>query len=307
MDAEKFSTAVEQFLSGAFDVLGGMVSRPMEHTAQAPAPATDLAGYLSDHAVALFGYLQADGGGVAMLLKTADAGKIAAMVLEGELSEKDALDDDDRATLTELSSVVLPGGITGVLQTMGHDALEMEATQVDDSGAGAAEAVSQTLGPDPVVVPFGFNIGDDLESDGILLFSAKLSDAPAAPEPAGGAELTPEEMSDILSGFEGDLSDASPVIDDAGGGGPLPSNLDMVLDIRLVATARLGRAEIPIGEILNYGPGSIIDVGQSVDEPVDLLVNNKLIARGDVVVVDEKFGLRITEIVSQKERIESLR
>jgi flagellar motor switch protein FliN/FliY len=58
---------------------------------------------------------------------------------------------------------------------------------------------------------------------------------------------------------------------------------------------------------MKLGPGSIIEVGHMVDEPVDLLVNGKLIARGDVVVVDEKFGLRITEIVSARERIESLR
>jgi flagellar motor switch protein FliN/FliY len=86
-----------------------------------------------------------------------------------------------------------------------------------------------------------------------------------------------------------------------------PRNIDMVLDIQLVAMARLGRIEMPIGEILNLGPGSIIEVGHLVDEPVDLFVNNKLIARGDVVVVDEKLGLRITEIISPRERIESLR
>ena len=84
-------------------------------------------------------------------------------------------------------------------------------------------------------------------------------------------------------------------------------NLDMVLDIRLTATARLGRVEMPISDILSLGPGSIVEVGHLVDEPVELLVNEKLIARGDVVVVDEKFGLRITEIVSARERIESLR
>lgn len=84
-------------------------------------------------------------------------------------------------------------------------------------------------------------------------------------------------------------------------------NLDMVLDINLVATARLGRIEMPIADILALGPGSIIEVGHLVDEPVELLVNDKLIARGEVVVVDEKFGLRITEILSPRERIESLR
>lgn len=88
---------------------------------------------------------------------------------------------------------------------------------------------------------------------------------------------------------------------------PMPSNMDMILDIRLMATARLGRIEMPIADILALGPGSIFEVGRAVDEPIDLLVNDKLIARGDVVVVDEKFGIRITEIVSTRERIESLR
>lgn len=88
---------------------------------------------------------------------------------------------------------------------------------------------------------------------------------------------------------------------------PQAKNMEMVLDIRLTVTARLGRIEMPIGDILGLGPGSIIEVGHLVDEPVELLVNDKLIARGDVVVVDEKFGLRITEIISPRERIESLR
>ena len=69
---------------------------------------------------------------------------------------------------------------------------------------------------------------------------------------------------------------------------------------------RLGKVDIPLSEILSFGPGSIIEVGHLIDEPVELLVNDKLIARGDVVVVDEKFGLRITEIISPQERIESL-
>jgi flagellar motor switch protein FliN/FliY len=84
-------------------------------------------------------------------------------------------------------------------------------------------------------------------------------------------------------------------------------NIDRVLDITLVATARLGRVEMSIGDILNLGPGSIIDVGRMIDEPVDLLVNEKLIARGDVVVIEEKFGIRITEIITPEQRIETLR
>jgi flagellar motor switch protein FliN/FliY len=81
----------------------------------------------------------------------------------------------------------------------------------------------------------------------------------------------------------------------------------MIMGVSLTATARLGRVEMPISEILSLGPGSIVDVGHMVDDPIELYVNDRLIARGEVVVVDEKFGLRITHIVSPEERIESLR
>ncbi len=85
------------------------------------------------------------------------------------------------------------------------------------------------------------------------------------------------------------------------------ANLQMVMDIELSVVARLGELEMPIYEILRLGPGAILEIDKLVDEPVELLVNDKLVARGDVVVVDEKFGIRITEIVSQQKRIESLR
>lgn len=307
MNPKKFAPAVEQFLNGVFDVLGGMVSRTVEHTAQPPGPAEALETHLADFAVALHGKLRDDAGGAAILLKTADAGKIAAMVLEGDLTEKEALDDDDRGTLAELTSVVIPAGLTAFLLHAELPGTEVDATEVHDGGVDARDAVALSVGEKATLVPFTYKLGDDLEGDGRLLFSENLSAPATDKRTVVGPELTPEEMSDILSGFDGDLTDTSALTNDAHPANLTPSNLGMVLDIRLVATARLGRAEVPIADILNYGPGSIIEVGQSVDEPVELLVNNKLIARGDVVVVDEKFGLRITEIVSQKERIESLR
>lgn len=87
---------------------------------------------------------------------------------------------------------------------------------------------------------------------------------------------------------------------------PGTENLDVVLDLELTAAALLGGVEMPIGQILSLAPGSIIEMDRLVDEPIDLLVNDKLVARGEVVVVDEKFGVRITEVVSTRERIEVL-
>ena len=83
-------------------------------------------------------------------------------------------------------------------------------------------------------------------------------------------------------------------------------NLDMLLDIPLSVTVELGRTKQAIRDILNLSTGSIVELDKLAGEPVDILVNNKLIAKGEVVVIDENFGVRVTEIISQKERIRNL-
>lgn len=85
------------------------------------------------------------------------------------------------------------------------------------------------------------------------------------------------------------------------------SNLNMLLDIPLQVTVELGRTKRSIKEILEFSQGSIIELDKLAGEPVDILVNQKLIAKGEVVVIDENFGVRVTDIVSQQERIKNLR
>jgi flagellar motor switch protein FliN/FliY len=84
-------------------------------------------------------------------------------------------------------------------------------------------------------------------------------------------------------------------------------NLDMLLDIPLEVTVELGRTKRSIKEILELAPGSIVELDKLAGEPVDILVNHRLIAKGEVVVIDENFGVRVTDIVSQKERLKNLR
>jgi flagellar motor switch protein FliN/FliY len=83
--------------------------------------------------------------------------------------------------------------------------------------------------------------------------------------------------------------------------------IDMLLDVTLPIAIELGRTNMSIEDVLNLGPGSIVELNKLAGEPVDLLINEKLIARGEVVVVDENFGIRITTMVSQQDRIKSLR
>jgi len=87
---------------------------------------------------------------------------------------------------------------------------------------------------------------------------------------------------------------------------PENKNLDMILDIPLVVTVELGRTKMLINDLLQLGQGSIIELSKLLGEPLEILINEKLVARGEVVVVHEKFGVRLTDIVSPLERIESL-
>jgi len=84
------------------------------------------------------------------------------------------------------------------------------------------------------------------------------------------------------------------------------SAIDLLLDVTLQVTVELGRARMKIGEILGLRNGSVIELDRLAGEPADILINGTLIAKGEVVVVDEKFGVRIIEVVSRAKRIASL-
>ena len=84
------------------------------------------------------------------------------------------------------------------------------------------------------------------------------------------------------------------------------NNLDLLMDVQVVLTVELGRTKKYVKDILSLGEGSILELDKLAGEPVDLFINGKLIAKGEVVVIDENFGVRVTEIVSPAERIASL-
>ncbi len=81
------------------------------------------------------------------------------------------------------------------------------------------------------------------------------------------------------------------------------SAIDRVLDVRLTLSVELGRREMLVQDVLKVGQGTIIDLQKNASDPVDVLINGKLLARGEVVVVDESFGVRITQLVDPIERV----
>jgi flagellar motor switch protein FliN len=93
---------------------------------------------------------------------------------------------------------------------------------------------------------------------------------------------------------------------DGGGAAPAPKNIDFILDIPMQVTVQVGSTKMVIRDLLQLGQGSVIELEKLAGEPMEVLVNNKLVARGEVVVVNEKFGIRLTDVISAAERVQQL-
>lgn len=318
MNVKAAQVIADGMLKGAFDVFDAMLSLSCKFDAQ-PAEAADeprLAEALIQCPVVLQGRIQNQLGAVALLFSTRAALQLAALVQESEAAGQEDLQPQDKAVLRDVAEPALGGGVTNLMERFGRNVEQLEAVEVLDAASSNAAELLALHGGAAVLVPFSYNGGEGWRGEAFAVYSEAMESlVPASLLKTTGstgdlsreAALTPAEIGDILSGFDPDSMEEAPTTRPPAPSRQAPSNLDMVLDIRLVATARLGRVEMPLGDILALGPGSIIEVGQMVDEPVELLINEKLVARGDVVVVDEKFGLRITEIISARERIETLR
>jgi flagellar motor switch protein FliN len=84
-------------------------------------------------------------------------------------------------------------------------------------------------------------------------------------------------------------------------------NLDVILDVPVTLSMEVGRTRIPIRNLLQLNQGSVVELDRAAGEPLDVYVNGTLIAHGEVVVVNEKFGIRLTDVISPQERIRKLR
>ncbi len=127
-------------------------------------------------------------------------------------------------------------------------------------------------------------------------WAAALAEAkPAAPATPPSTQTAVEQVSPVSFA---NLS---------GGGAPAAGNdINMILDIPVQLTVELGRTRIPIKHILQLAQGSIVELETLAGEPMDVLVNGYLIAQGEVVVVNDKFGIRLTDIVTPSERMRRL-
>lgn len=93
---------------------------------------------------------------------------------------------------------------------------------------------------------------------------------------------------------------------DAGAPAPSGERLEMVLDITVTLSMEVGRARVPIRNLLQLSQGSVVELERTADEPLDIFANGTLIAHGEVVVINERFGVRLTDVVSPAERVRRL-
>nr|MBN2278329.1 flagellar motor switch protein FliN [candidate division Zixibacteria bacterium] len=141
--------------------------------------------------------------------------------------------------------------------------------------------------------------GDDNSGEGSELLSQEAIDNALGSAADGMTDDMPEQLQPEV--HQADFQQLSMQSENQ-----TPRNIDLLMDVDLPVSIELGRTRMRISDILALGPGSIVELDKLVGEPVDLLVNKKCVARGEVVVVEESFGLRITQLVSPEERLKNL-
>ena len=146
-------------------------------------------------------------------------------------------------------------------------------------------------------------LGDENLGDLGAALAAAGSQAAAESAPVSNSNPGGSSMSGGASGGAGAMGGPKgrPAV------APPVQSLDFILDIPLKVTVELGRSKMAIRDVLQLAQGSVVELAKFAGEPLEVLVNEKLIARGEVVVVNEKFGIRLTDIISPVERIEQLK
>lgn len=121
---------------------------------------------------------------------------------------------------------------------------------------------------------------------------APVTNVPVAGAPAATAAPAPNAIPEVHRALFQPLQ--------AEGGAGARDNIGMLMDVVVTMTVQLGGSSLPLREVLKLGPGSVVRLERALGEPVDILINRELVGRGEVVVVDDRFGVRVTELLDPK-------
>ncbi|WP_022851733.1 flagellar motor switch protein FliN [Limisalsivibrio acetivorans] len=234
-----------------------------------------------------------------IFFKTKDITMMASLMLMMESEGSEELEDDDKDAVKELCSQMLASVTVPLDEKLGtkvafkvDDVMKNENSALFQSESYFCADMSLTVGERESTMRFFMD-------EALLDMFDSGGDAGAADEPDFGEQFT----------FPDDDDDGG--MPDFGGGGgdsmPGGQNMDMLLDIDVPVSVKMGSTKMFLKDILTLGSGNVIELDESADEAVELVVNNKVIARGEVVIVDGYFGFRIKEIVSRAERLKKLK
>ena len=293
-------------------VFGMLTGRDFQLTLQAPrtldaAPA--VAGLQAGQVVFVKAHYQKGVTGTLFFaLPLREGTMLVDLMLGGDGAAADTLEGDSKDALAETFNQAMgsanqsfsdQAGETFSISNVEIGAFVSEAGPVGDwIGQGPFHVIPIDTKQDAIHAVIHILVPDLLAQQ----FQRKLGFAAAAPEPAPAAAAPAPARAGAPAQAAAPMA-AAPL---AAGPAVDPGNLDLLLDIELQLVVRMGQTEMQMGELLKLTPGSILEMNRSADAPVELLVNGKLIARGEVVVVDGNFAFRITEIESKAARIRSL-
>jgi flagellar motor switch protein FliN/FliY len=223
------------------------------------------------------------------------------------------LDDMAMSVLGEVVSQIVGSQITSLTQKTGNKSIVPGSPQA----ANVPKATAALPAGNFVLAEYGLDLGDGVPQQLWEIYDANVaSDISAAlkapPPPKPAAAPPPSGMNTMGQGMTGFRGMGSPGVNVqpvqypnllSQIGPREQGNIGLLMDVLMEMTVELGRTRKPIKEILSMGEGTIIELDKLAGEPVDILVNSKLIAKGEVVVIDENFGVRVTEIISPLERM----
>lgn len=263
------------WIDSACEVLGQISGNPFEGQIASPAsgsrPADD------PNALCMHFSVGAPlGGEQAMLLAAADGLRLSQMLMGEPLAPSATFDSDHRDALAELFRQIAG---TAALALGAKLETEVKVTLVDTEQPA-------WLSSSPAGAHFKLTTSESPALSLCLLISSELNNALASTTDTPAAEDNREE---------------APKSDQR------ESSLDFLRDIELGVTLRFGKRHVLLRDILEIVPGSVVELDQQVQEPVELLVGKRIVARGEVVVVDGNYGLRVMEVMSPVDRVESLR
>ncbi len=299
-EVEAVEKVARVFFASANSALATLLARNAS-VSEGLGQLVDLSDLASDRSFLIrFPFRSGFSGEMAFLLRHKEASMLADLILGGEGAAKDELEEADLDALKEALTQVAGSGAPTISATLGRE-VGFEPPQVEQVDPGK---LTETLPWGHAFLAVGtIKVEDVLETPLRLLLPIEVAQEMARilredeeePEAHGSAAApaAPAELPEADTRIPSDVASIR--------------NIDLILDLEVEATVRLGEAEMPLKDIQRLRPGSIIDLDKDTEAPVELVVNNRVLAKGELVVVSsDHFALRITEIGTPSERIRKL-